>query len=219
MPIRGLAFGYSEPTHAEAGGTRATSARVVQDAANRALIELVRERPQQGISQLFDQFSGLVNQWVQKLMGSDGDHDDVVQAVFCAMIDSIHQVREPEKLEAWVRSVTVNAVLQELRRQRFRRALLRRAPMPSATRNFVQDIETRDLLQRAQALLDAMPAGERIVFILHHAESRTLNEVAELCGYSLATAKRRLARANQRFRRLAARDNELNRLVEARGKQ
>jgi RNA polymerase sigma-70 factor, ECF subfamily len=187
-------------------------------AAGRALIESVRTNPDRGAAALFRQFSGLVNQLILHITGGDAEHDDIVQSVFCTLIDTIHQVREPQKLEAWVRAVTVNAALQQLRKQRFRRLFLKRLPEVTTTRSVVQDVEARDLLRRARRVLDLMPPGERVVFVLHHLESQTLASIAETCGYSVPTAKRRLAKANKRFQQLVEYEPELVELVQSRKK-
>jgi RNA polymerase sigma-70 factor (ECF subfamily) len=78
----------------------------------------------------------------------------------------------------------------------------------------VHDVEVRDFLLKAKRVLDLMPAAERMVFLLHILEGRGLHEIAELCSCSVATAKRRLARAHQRFDKLAARNPDLLRLLE-----
>ena len=85
-------------------------------------------------------------------------------------------------------------------------------PEPAASRSLVQDVEARDLLRRARKLLDLMPPKERIVFILHHVDAQSLPTIAETCKYSVATAKRRLAKANRRFQQLIESDPELGQL-------
>ncbi len=180
--------------------------------ANGALIALIQQDPDRGAAALFREFSGVVNQLVLHIAGGEADHDDIVQTTFCTLIETIHQVRELKKLEAWVRAVAVNAALQELRRRRFRRVFFSRLPEQSSTRSLVQDVEARDLLRRARRLLDLMPTRERVVFVLHHVEAQSLATIAETCRYSVATAKRRLARANRRFQQLIEADPELGQL-------
>ena len=58
-------------------------------------------------------------------------------------------------------------------------------------------------------MLDTLPADERIAFALRYIDERPLLEVAEACDCSLATIKRRLSKAEQRFTRLAQRDTVL----------
>ena len=57
------------------------------------------------------------------------------------------------------------------------------------------DPEARVLLAQVYALLQTLPTDERIAWTLRYVERHRLESVAELAGCSLATAKRRIARA------------------------
>jgi RNA polymerase sigma-70 factor (ECF subfamily) len=59
--------------------------------------------------------------------------------------------------------------------------------------------EVRDALRATYAVLDRLPADERIAFALRFIDGMELTEVAAACATSLATIKRRLARASARF--------------------
>ena len=54
------------------------------------------------------------------------------------------------------------------------------------------------MLAQVYALLQTLPADDRIAWTLRYVERHHLEVVAEIAGCSLATAKRRIARA-QRF--------------------
>jgi DNA-directed RNA polymerase specialized sigma24 family protein len=71
----------------------------------------------------------------------------------------------------------------------------------------------RDLLVRAKSVIEKLPPGERIVFVLHYVDRHSAPEIAELCGYSLSTAKRRLANATRRFEAIVAASPELSRFL------
>jgi RNA polymerase sigma-70 factor, ECF subfamily len=177
------------------------------------LLELMREDPSRGAPLFYDRFQGEVNRLVWRLLGADPEHDDVVQQIFLIALRRIADVRDPTKLLAWVRSIAVNAVYDEIRKRRVRRLFLRDAAQFEVHPSLVHDVEVRDFLRRARRVLDMMPAAERIVFLLHVLDGKALQEIAELSGFSLATAKRRLARAYRRFERIVARDPELARLL------
>ena len=70
------------------------------------------------------------------------------------------------------------------------------------------------MLARACTVLDRLGADQRLAFTLRFVEGYRLQEVAELCGCSLATTKRRLARASERFVELARRDPLLRERLE-----
>lgn len=50
-------------------------------------------------------------------------------------------------------------------------------------------------------ILDRLPAAERLAWSLRHVDGERLDEVAEHCGCSLATAKRRIAAVQARIQR------------------
>jgi RNA polymerase sigma-70 factor (ECF subfamily) len=177
------------------------------------LLDLMREEPARGAPLFYDRFEREVNRLVWRLLGADPEHDDVVQQVFLTALRRISQVREADKLLPWVRSITVNVIYDEIRKRRVRRIFLRDSVRDEVHRSLVHDVEVRDFLLRAKGVMDRMPAAERMVFLLHVLEGKTLGEISELCGYSLATAKRRLTRATGRFEKLMAREPELARLL------
>jgi RNA polymerase sigma-70 factor, ECF subfamily len=175
------------------------------------LAQRLSEDPHGAAPQLYDRFASDVNRWVWRLMGADADHNDVVQQVFVRVLRTARRLRDPERMVPWIHSITVNTVYGELRRREVRRIFLRHHDPAPPHADFVREVEVRDLLVRAKRIIQKLPTKERIVFLLHHVEGRTLHEVAELCGYSHTTAKRTLGDAHRRFAVLAAKHPELTR--------
>lgn len=153
---------------------------------------------------LYDRFSPLVNRMVWRLLGADLDHHDLVNDVFVQALRSVSRIREAEQLSSWMLSITGHVVRNEMRRRAIRRRLRvqrnERVDGPAQMGN----PEARVRLARVYEILDRMPAGQRIAFISRHVEERSLRETAELCGCSLATVKRWLAKAERRFAELVA---------------
>jgi RNA polymerase sigma-70 factor (ECF subfamily) len=67
----------------------------------------------------------------------------------------------------------------------------------------VADEDVREATRATYAILAAMDVDERIAFALRFIDGMELTEVAEACGVSLATIKRRLARAETAFAKRA----------------
>lgn len=159
---------------------------------------------------LFDRCEGQVNRIVWRVLGADDGHDDVVQQVFVALLRGLAQVRDPDALAGWAAVVTVNTVRSEIRRRRIRRLWMRSEPEAlDLAEAAAPSHEARELLRRTYAVLEKLPANERIAFGLRFIDEMPLTEVAAACGCSLATIKRRLQSAQTRFRRLAQRDPAL----------
>jgi RNA polymerase sigma-70 factor, ECF subfamily len=165
---------------------------------NAELVERMRTDPVGTAPVVYARFAPVVNRVVWRLLGTDSEQNDVVQQVVCDILQEIASLREPEKVDSWVRSVAANTVYKLLRGRRVRRRYIRTS-LSETHADLVRDIEARDLLVRIKAALEFLPAEERMTFVLHYVEERTLPEIAKLSGYSLATAKRKLRRANQHF--------------------
>jgi RNA polymerase sigma-70 factor (ECF subfamily) len=182
---------------------------------NAELVHRLRKNPNAAAPILYQRFEPRIRSVVRRMLGPDAEQHDLVQQIFCDLMRSGFELREPDKLPAWIRSVTVCAVYEELRRRRLRRST-EGAQLDRLDRDFVHDVETRDLLVRAVAMIQHLPRSERDAFTLRVVEGRTCDEVAALAGCSTATIKRRLARANRRMRSMIARNAELRKLARRR---
>jgi RNA polymerase sigma-70 factor (ECF subfamily) len=125
------------------------------------------------------------------------------------ILSGLAKVRDAERLGAWMTSVCVKTVRTEIRRRRVRRFFHTGPAEVTRIAAPVEDHDARELLERVYALLDALPANERIAFVLRYIDERPLLQVAEACGCSLATIKRRLSKAEKRFTQLAQRDRAI----------
>jgi RNA polymerase sigma-70 factor (ECF subfamily) len=174
---------------------------------------LLRSGSREVAAAVYERFSTQVNRWVWRLLGADHEHNDIVQQVFVRILRFGPRLRETDKLTAWVHAITVNTVHGELRRRQVRRFFLRdNAPAPLHG-DFVREVEMRDLLVRAKSVIEKLPPAERIAFMLHYVERHSAAEIAHVCGYSLSTAKRRLAQATRRFEAIVAQSPELSRVL------
>ncbi len=180
---------------------------------NARLLELLGVDPERGARLLFRRFSTEVNNLVWRLLGADGEHNDIVQQVFFKALGRWRSLREPERLGTWIRAITVNTVYQELRRRETSRLFARAMPPVVLHRDLVREVEARDFLRAALAIIERLPPKERIVFVLRFVEEKPVEEVAELCQVSLGTVKRRLSRAEARFKNLAEANPEVGAFV------
>jgi RNA polymerase sigma-70 factor (ECF subfamily) len=140
-------------------------------------------------------------------MGHDPELQDLVHEAFASVLTSVHQVRDGQAVKGWISSVAVHTAHHAIRRRRRSRWLLfwqsdEDLPEPSS----VPAHGPREALRRVYAALDELSTEDRIAFTLRFIEEMPLEDVASACSVSLATIKRRLARAEQRFTAIAKRD-------------
>jgi RNA polymerase sigma-70 factor (ECF subfamily) len=176
--------------------------------ADEELLALVRRGGGTAAAVVYDRFGDDVNRIVGRLLGPDADHDDVVHDSFVQILRGLPRLREVGALRGFVRAVTINTVRSELRRRRFRRAFWSSDEAPEPTDDTL-DPDSRETVRRIYAILDRLAADLRIAFTLRFVERHSLAEVAAMTGCSLATVKRRIARASSRFAELAQTDDDL----------
>lgn len=168
----------------------------------RELIDGVRSGEPRAVTRFFYRYEATVNRLVWRLLGADAAHDDVVSVTFETMLRRIGEVRAPTSLEGWVRAVTVNATRMELRRRRWRRLVPRSLEADEDLDHpdlSVPDEGQRERLRALYRALGRLGDEDRQMLVLRHLEGLELTEVADAVRCSLATLKRRLARAEARL--------------------
>lgn len=160
---------------------------------------------------LFDRYSGHVQGVLSNVIGVDPELPDLLHEVFTQALKSIHSIKDPQLLKAWISRIAVFTARGCLRYRKRRRWLTFLAPekIPDPPAPGVSD-EAREAVRSVYELLDQLGSDERLVFALRFINGMELKEVAEACGVSLATIKRRLSKAEARFCELARDRPELH---------
>ena len=159
---------------------------------------------------LFRRHAPMVNGLAFRLMGRDSDVDDLVQDSFVTAFAGLHGLDDPQAFAAWLGSIVVRTAGKVIRRRVLLERLgLRRRREPIdidavAARVAGPDVATE--LRRVYERLERLPAEQRIAFLLRRVEGMELEEVAQKMGISLATAKRRIAAAQQTVERWVDRE-------------
>ena len=147
-------------------------------------------------AQLFKRFAPYVARIGLRLLGRESDVDDLIQEVFLAAFKQREQLRDPGAAKNWLATIAVRTARRQLRRRRLRQFV--GLEQNGTTLEFSDQglsPEKRALLARVYEVLDGMGVDQRLAWTLRYVEGEKLEQVAERCGCSLATAKRRIAAA------------------------
>ncbi len=171
-----------------------------------ALIAGIRRGDAAAATALYEHYRGLVERTLVRILGFDTELADAVQETFIRALGSTRLLRDPQALPSWLIRISVCTASDLIRRRKRRRWLqLFAEPQDLVDRQSglvfeaEPDLEMRQALQAAQVILAGLPTEERIAFSLRRLDGMELKDVAHACGCSLATIKRRLARAEKRF--------------------
>jgi RNA polymerase sigma-70 factor, ECF subfamily len=153
---------------------------------------------------LFDRYGEEVERILFRTLGPDAEIVDLLQDVFLAAFSTVGALRDPHALGAWLASIAVRKARLLIRRRRRWRFLQFMAPTELPEREAATpSVEVSEALRCTYRVLDELPADDRIAFALRYIDGMSLAKVAEVCGVSLATAKRRITRGQRRFVHLA----------------
>jgi RNA polymerase sigma-70 factor, ECF subfamily len=139
-----------------------------------------------------------VFRYAYRLAGNQADAEDLTQQAFLVAQQRLNQVRDMDKVLAWLFSVLRNCYLKDLRRQR-------RLVSDGAVVDIEQVPEPppRDEIDEAevQLALDELPDEFKIVVLMFYFEDCSYKEIAARLNIPLGTVMSRLARAKGHLRR------------------
>ncbi len=168
------------------------------EADDAALVERIRRNDSEAFRILYSRHARYLAGVLFRLLGVDSEMEDVLQESFVEAMGSLDGLRDAGSLRRWLVTIAVrraNRVLSARSRRRWIVTALAlvtpRAIAPAA------EWSVNDL----QSALDSLPPALRVASILRRVEDLELEEVAASCSISVATAKRRVATADERLRR------------------
>jgi RNA polymerase sigma-70 factor (ECF subfamily) len=165
---------------------------------DRDLVEQARRGDREAFAVLVHQVSDQLYAVAQRILRDHGLAEDALQNALVLAWRRIPHLREPDRFEAWIHRILVNACYDESQRARPWVASVRILPVDGpSTPDGSAALADRDELERA---FRRLPVDQRAVFVLHHYLGLPLVEVAEILDIPAGTARSRLHYATRGLR-------------------
>ena len=171
-----------------------------------ALLRALKAGDIYAASRFYERYANHIARVLTRILGPDRELADLINDTFCAAYASVHRLKDSAKMKAWITKIAVHVARSCIRKRQRRRVLWFRYESDYSEPLHVPepaDPDVNDALSAVQAVLTKMSLENRIVFSLRFIEQLDLSAVAEACGVSLATVKRRIQRAEGEFAALA----------------
>jgi RNA polymerase sigma-70 factor (ECF subfamily) len=185
-----------------------TFASPLGDDNEHAFVEALKRQDRRVQVRFYDRYADLVERIIARIVGVDDDLPDLVHEVFMRALKAIQGLRNAEAITTWVTQIATRTAMDALRRRQTRRkwfSFQRSPEREVVVRQEPEDtLDAQTALRRTYEILRGLPPEECAAFVLRRMEGSELSDVASACGCSLATVKRRLARAEKTFFTLAA---------------
>jgi RNA polymerase sigma-70 factor, ECF subfamily len=166
------------------------------------LVSALVEGHPHAASILFDRYGAHVQRVLARMLGyAEPERADLLHDVFIRALERIGELKNPHALKHWLTGITVFTTQEWIRRRR-RVGPPREPAGADRYQAPATEPEAREAVRAFYDVMSRFDPDERAAFILRFVEGMTLGEVAEACEVSLSTARRRISRADDRFRAL-----------------
>ena len=134
----------------------------------------------------------------QRILRDVGRAEDAVQQTLVIAWRELPRLRDPDRFDAWLQRLLVNASYAEARRWRTWNANVRVLPVDGpAGPDEAMSVEDRDRLERG---FRRLPPDQRVILVFTHYLGLSPTEIAERLEIPVGTARSRLHYAHRAMR-------------------
>lgn len=167
------------------------------------VLTLLREKPETGITLIYDRYWKLLLDAAYKRIKDEQDAQEIIQDLFIGIYVRRNDLVLNSTLEAYLRNALKYRVLNYFRHQTTRERYAQiMANQPFYTNSEVeQRMENADLRYRLQVAAEQLPPKCREVFILSKIEHMANAKIAEKLGISVSTVEKHISRGMDLMRK------------------
>jgi RNA polymerase sigma-70 factor, ECF subfamily len=168
------------------------------DRLDRDLVELAQRGDREAFAILARTHGDRLMQLAQRILRDVGRAEDAVQQTLVIAWRELPSLRDPDRFDAWLQRLLVNASYAEARRWKSWNANVHLLPAAETVgTDEALSVENRDRLERG---FRRLPPDQRAILVLTHFLGLTPTEIAERLGIPIGTARSRLHYAHRAMR-------------------
>jgi len=165
---------------------------------DRDLVELAQQGDREAFAILARTHGDRLMAIAQRILRDVGRAEDAVQQALVIAWQELPNLRDPDRFDAWLQRLLVNASYAEARRSRDWSANVRLLPFDGpAGLDESMSIDDRDRIDRG---FRRLPPDQRAILVFTHYLALTPTEIAERLGIPVGTVRSRLHYAHRAMR-------------------
>ena len=191
------------------GVVAATAKERTSHEEERLLIDRVKAGEYDAFDAIFRRHVAQVHRQVFRLIGNEGETEEVVQEVFLAVYEKIKTFRGDSAFSTWLYRLTMNVALTRLRKRKRSKEVCLDDYLPRFRddgHHLVRPVfnwgdeldlrlEKKELHRLIQEALELLPPVNKTVIVQSDIEGLSNREIGEVLGLSIPAVKARLHRA------------------------
>jgi RNA polymerase sigma-70 factor, ECF subfamily len=197
--------GKTEPPHVGSNGRPSISAS--PNAVEPEVLSRAQAGDHQAFAQLYSLHKRRIYSLCLRMVGNVAEAEDLTQEAFLQLHRKIATFRGDSAFSTWLHRLAINVVLMQLRKKGLSLISLDEAMEPTPdegpSRSFgAPDLALAGAIDRLalERAIGELPAGYRLIFILHDVEGFEHNEIANMLECSIGNSKSQLHKARLKLR-------------------
>ena len=165
----------------------------------RAQLTLLLQGDPKSQRELYDQYKAKVMGICTRYTKTGKEAEDVFQESFIKIFNHLHELRDVDQLEPWLRRITVNTAISFYHQKKKHTHVMEKNGLQYQNDDYeliLANFSNEDIVE----IINHLPEGYRMVFNLCVVEGFSHAEIANLLHISEATSRSQLTKAKQTLR-------------------
>lgn len=175
------------------------------------LVERAQENDPDAFRQLVDKYKARIYYIAHRMMSNHSDADDVAQETFIRAYRGLKKFKGHSGFYTWIYRILVNCCMDALRKRKrggmdfqLNEAMDSEAPAPGGgaawkPTDALHGAELNELRSAVAEALKSLPPKHRMALMLHELEGMAHQDIAQIMGCSVGTARSRLHYARMKM--------------------
>lgn len=152
---------------------------------------------------LFDRYGKQVYAWVCRVIQNREDAEELTEDVFVKAFQHLESFRSESDFLTWLYRIAYNLSISAVRKKKVEYLAIEDSQLSNVSEEMIQDqlgqtdsSERLDLLDWA---LEQLPPDDRALILLFYKEDKSIEELAQITGLSIANIKVKLHRTRKKL--------------------
>jgi len=166
---------------------------------NTTLVEMALSGGPQAFGPIIERYKDAVFGVALSRLRNFHDAEDMTQSAFVEAFDRLPDLKDPNRLGAWLRSITIHRCINYLKREA-RSVTIDSIEEPESPLNPQHDLEQTELREQVLNAIGRLSKTQRETVTLYYISGYSQQEVAQIQEVPIGTIKRRLHEARNKLK-------------------
>ena len=152
---------------------------------------------------LFDRYGKQVYAWVCRVIQNREDAEELTEDVFVKAFQHLESFRGESDFLTWLYRIAYNLSISAVRKKKVEYLAIEDSQLSNVSEEMIQDqlgqTDSSERLDLLDLALEQLPPDDRALILLFYKEDKSIEELAQITGLSIANIKVKLHRTRKKL--------------------